>query len=342
MKVLQVIDNLYPGGAERVFVNLCNWLDEKGVEVIPAILVGTGLDLLDEIHTRYEPVVLGRKSRWDIDAARQLLGLMKGVDLIHVHMRHNYRYVRLVHGIFGGRKPILFHDHSSNKRVPFGFRHIWKPGNYVGVSEELNGWARDELRIPPEKVFLLENAIDNLSLPDRVPTRDLVFVSNFKPQKNQLFALDVVRNLKFNLDFYGQVQDRTYFQKLKSVAECFSKNGAVRFISYCRNIQSVLANYRLGLHTSLSETGPLVLMEYLAQGLPFLAYHTGEVARKVSREFPQYFINSFDLDAWCARIEELMSAEPDREKMAVVFEKHFGKENYIRKCLNIYQSILRS
>ena len=342
MKVLQVLDNLYLGGAERVFVNLCNWLDEKGVEVIPAILVGTGLDLLDEIHTRYEPVVLGRKKRWDIDAASQLADLMKGVDLVHVHMRHNYRYVKLVQTIFNVKTKMLIHDHSSFESVPFGFKWLFKPQYYIGVSERIKNWAERNFQSQIKESFLLENTIEVCTSLHEAPSRDLVLVSNIKPNKNQQFALEVAKARKLSLDFYGQIQNADYYQKLKNIVEGSLDGIDVRFIHDCMNIQPVLGHYRLGLHVSLRETGPLVIMEYLAQGLPFLAYYTGEVARIVSREFPKYFINSFELDAWCARIEQLMAEKADSEKMMVVFEKHFGKEIYIEKCLNIYKKVLRS
>jgi glycosyltransferase involved in cell wall biosynthesis len=95
----------------------------------------------------------------------------------------------------------------------------------------------------------------------------------------------------------------------------------------------------LGLHTSKSETGPLVLIEYLAQGLPFLAYDTGEVASILKPYFPEYFMDNFDIDKWEQRITKLLKENPDYDKMNFVFEKHFGKEQYFEKLNAIYTCI---
>jgi glycosyltransferase involved in cell wall biosynthesis len=43
----------------------------------------------------------------------------------------------------------------------------------------------------------------------------------------------------------------------------------------------VLAGADAGIVTSKNETGPLVVLEYMAAGLPFVATDTGEITRQV-------------------------------------------------------------
>ncbi|RMG98311.1 MAG: glycosyltransferase [Chloroflexi bacterium] len=348
MKVLQIIDNLYTGGAERVMVNMCNWLDQAGVEIVPVLIDGRGTDLLSEIHTRTEPVILKRKGRLDFSAANRLAALMKETDIVHVHMRYNFRYVYLIKWLFGLSKPIILHDHFGkikiDKRVPFGFRWIFRPAAYIGVSTELVQWAKDNLKTSNKDSFwLLQNAISRegkAAIPCLGNKSALVLVSNIKKVKNQQFALNLAEKGDLTIDFIGQIQDENYFNELIKYVRERQIERQTRFLHDVTNVQRLLGGYRLGIHTSISETGPLTIIEYLAQGLPFVAYRTGEAAEKIAEEFPEFFLDTFEVDAWLDRIRYLLESPPDKEKMGAVFDKHFSKENYIAQCLDIYHRIL--
>ena len=55
----------------------------------------------------------------------------------------------------------------------------------------------------------------------------------------------------------------------------------ISIIQNCYNIEDRLTHYQLALHSSKLEAGPLVLLEYLSQGVPFLSFKTGEVVDKI-------------------------------------------------------------
>ena len=92
------------------------------------------------------------------------------------------------------------------------------------------------------------------------------------------------------------------------------------------NIQSKLSNYQIAIHVAHSESGPLVLMEYLIQGLPFLAHKTGEVADVLYSELPECFVNSLEKHEWNRKLEFLRSNMPDEKKMKNLFMRiNFGE-----------------
>lgn len=346
MKILQVIDNLYPGGAERVMVNLCNWLHAEGVQIEVALIVGKGTELLNQLNPAIPVHFISRYNKFDINSAKKLANLLSRFELAHIHMRHNYRYVKIVALLYAKTIPLLFHDHygkiAVDRQVPAGFRTFFRPHHYIGVSNELTNWAIERLRIFTTKVFLLENVVEKLPIGNQNKVADLVMLSNIKPSKNQLFALEIVKSSTWSLDLYGGSQDEIYAEKVKGSIQSQQMSGKVKWVSNCSEAQKELNKYRLGLHTSISETGPLVIIEYLAQGLPFVAYRTGEAAEKISQDFPEFFMDNFEVEGWVGRIRELLTSPPDKEKMAYVFEKHFSKQAYVYKCLKIYQSVLRS
>ena len=59
--------------------------------------------------------------------------------------------------------------------------------------------------------------------------------------------------------------------------------------------QAYLHNAKVGLHVSKSETGPLVLLEYMCKSMPFIAYDTGEIAQHIKINFPSLIKDNFDM-----------------------------------------------
>lgn len=341
MTVLHLIDNLAPGGAERVMVNACNWLNEADCHVEAILIVGDRRDLGDLLHQDIPLHILGRRSRFDWRAAARLAALMRRANIVHVHMRHNYRYAALVAKVFGVYTKLILHDHSSSPATMWGLNSVFKPRFYVGTSTFSIQYAHYQLR-HPEHTFLLENAVEAFPEQAHSEQKGIVLVSNIKPIKNQEFSLRLAPFLPDELHCYGAVQDFTYYDALLKTCRAEGLENRVFFhTNYC-HIPAVLGDYRLGLHVSPNETGPLAVIEYLAQGLPFLAYRTGAAAYLIGREFPEYFIDHFEPEGWAERIRQLIAVPPDRIRMKQVFECHFSKTRYVSQCLEIYRHILAS
>lgn len=338
MKILQVIDTLHVGGAEKVFVDICNLLVEKNEEVSALFLLESGT-LKKELNDKIHFFELFRSNKWSLTKMKDCSIILKDYDIIHCHFRHVYRYISVVNIFFPFKSKVILHDHYGsidlNKKVPLFFSTFLKPKYYIGVSKSLTSWAKESLKIKEASVFQLENIIQKKShklfLEDSF---DFVLVSNIKPIKNNLFAVELVKQLNKSLLLIGQNQDTNYFNELKN-----SISDKVIIKTDVSNAQSVLHLAKFGLHTSISETGPLVLIEYLAHHIPFLAYETGEVAMTLKKYFPDFFIDNFDLTKWEERIIQIQNKTIDTNQFEEVFKKEFGKENYYQKMINIYLCI---
>ncbi len=342
MKVLQVIDSLQIGGAEKIVIQISNLLNRSGITVELVVVYSDGI-LRESLDTNIPVHFLFRKSRIDFVAAKKLAVLAREFDLIHVHMRHNYRYVALIKKLFPFKSKLILHDHFGSieidKSVPKGLKTLMKPTFYIGVSKALTNWAKKDLNLSPEKVFLLENTIHFVAAKKEYPLGNLVLVSNIKPIKNQLFALELLAQTNKKLTIFGAVQDRSYWNQVKASVEEKKLENRVNIIHDCTEVQPLLPSFQLGINTSVSESGPLVLLEFLAHGLPFLAYKTGAISRKLNTEFPEYFVDHFDVSIWQAKIMDLLTKKPDQEKMHAVFKKYFSEDQYLKRCLKIYKQV---
>lgn len=349
MRVLQVIDSLDVGGAERVFVNLTNLLYEQKIDVSILLLVSDGV-LLNEINNNIPIIRLQRSKRFEFKKIKKLVEVIQGFDIVHVHLKHNYRYVCFSAKLF--RVPIsniIFHDHShsygvkkiSRKNLKDSFfKNLFKPKNYIGVSKENCLWAEKYLNLSKQNVFLLENTV-RLSYQNKTKNarKGGVIVSNITPIKNLTFAIHLFKELKIPLTIYGKIRDKQYHLELLDLIDELHMKDDVKIITNCKHIQAELHKYVFAIHSSLKETGPLVLIEYLAQGLPFLSFNTGQVYEKLKPVIPEFFINNFDLECWKQQVSNIQKIDSMRIK--TIYELYFNEINHFQVCLKIYHQILR-
>jgi glycosyltransferase involved in cell wall biosynthesis len=344
VRVLHVIDQLNTGGAERVCIDLANLSSEHGLTVgILILLHKSNLD--SDINLNVHVYYLHRQSKFNIRKYFEVAVICREYDVVHIHMRHVYRYMAVVNLFTKMPVAMVLHDHfgdiRSRKEVPFLFKSLFKPNFYIGVSSELTNWAIQNLGIQKQQVFLLPNIVRaSKSVFSQVDDAgDIVVVSNIRNTKNIGFAIQLAVALNLKLDIIGQVADPVYLNRLKEEVRALQAEALIRFVHDCYDVQSRLENYRLALHTASSETGPLVLIEYLAKGTTFLAFRTGEVAESLYQMLPELFMDNFDIDTWKNRLLQLLEKPIDKVILKTIFQNNFNEEKYLNKCLTIYQSI---
>ncbi len=354
--VVQVIDQLNIGGTERVLVTLSNLLYEHGHNVSVITTVATG-PLASQLNKNISVINLHRKWKWSPVTMYRLIQAIKGFDIIHVHSSYNLRYVYLAAKLFGLRRQVFFHEHYGdihiNPSVAWHQKFIYPRVIFICVSKQLALWAEQQLMMPSGKIFILPNTvIKSLSLPRLKRAgvqKNILLVSNFRPTKNIGFAIELFEQLikeqteNFRLDIIGQAADKTYHEHIIEMINAKGLSNYISIISNCNEIQPLLAGYDLALHAAKSESGPLVLIEYLAQSLPFLSYETGEVAAQIKNDLPEFVISTFNIDEWIRAIHHLLNADTQvlQSRMAAVFEKYFSEESYYEKCIAIYKAGLR-
>lgn len=338
MKVLQVIDKLNVGGAERVFVDMVNILATTGTPAEVLLFDNTGV-LTTQLNSSVTVHNLARDNKYSIAKLSQVHKLCSRFNIVHVHMRHCYFYMRLAQLLFAGKYKLILHDHygdiNIDQQVPFRLKGMFKPKYYIGVSSTLTGWAKKYLH--PKYAFLLRNTIiPSVKVQYTQPANNKAFViSNIRKTKNIGFAVSLAKKMNWELTVYGNKNDVAYYQQL---TEQIDGNNKINIVDGVNDFSGLYNNYALALHCATSETGPLVLLEYMAYGIPFLAYRTGEVAGTVAEELPLHFIDNFETVDWEKRISQLQQTDCTG-KLKEVFNKHFSVDKYRDTCLAIYQSI---
>ncbi|WP_171032320.1 glycosyltransferase [Polaribacter aestuariivivens] len=337
MKILQVIDKLDVGGAERIFVNITNLLYAENINVSVLTFSKKGI-LQKEINKKINIEKYQRLSKFSINDAKKLSIIINNYDIVHVHMRHVFRYVKLVAFLFKTKSKIILHDHSSDfDKIPFLLNSILRPKYYIGVSKELINWGKTKLKVKNEHCFLLQNTVVKINETNiNTKKNGAVLVGNIKPDKNQLFAIQLIAKLNLELVIFGKIQDHNYYLTLVKEIENLKLKEKVTFVHDETNVQKELKKFKFALNTSKKESGPLVLIEFLAQSLPFISYKTGEISEVLENDLPDYFINNFNEDKWLEKINFLKKSKYDLES---IYQAKFSPNIYIKKCLSIYQKI---
>jgi len=366
--ILHVIDSLAPGGAERMAVEIANATD-KSMYRLGICVTRSDTTLAKEIDPSVALHVLGRDSRFDRKGIRRFQELVREsrVDLFHVHGRSSMAFVAMARTLRLVRQPVLFHDHYGrielDDSIPlwlklWGRTHV---SQYVGVSSRLSEWAQ-RAGIHPSRIAVIENALNldrileaqpvDIRRELNIPESTLVglWVGGIRPQKGLELLFRALRELHCDIPFVilviGGVGDQNYYQKCLRELEQLGRLDQVRLLGSRGDIPNILrGGVDFAVISSLSESGPLVLIEYMAAGLPFVATHVGNICQRAHDLGVPGFVPPGNPLALARALQQLLSLSPLERKERGEIGRHIALEHFdIRKHMprwyQLYEKVL--
>jgi glycosyltransferase involved in cell wall biosynthesis len=306
-RVLAATDTLEVGGAERVAVDIVNSLDRERHDAFFCATRGDG-PLRDVLLPDVEVGVIGRRATWDIAGMLRFAQWVnaRDIDLIHTHGRGTMQFVALCRRIGLVDVAHVYHDHYGHlhldRRASAGLRSaLHTVDGFLGVDQRLCTWAREDVGLPEERVHLVRSGVDLTRFVDVEPIDlrtvfdlsgvevVLVMVANYRRQKDHptvlralaLLPPDVRRRL--GVVTVGSTESEPgYFDRCWAMAEDLGVTDQIRVAGVRDDTLRLLAGADAGLLASKNETGPLVVLEYMASRLPFVATDTGEITRAIA------------------------------------------------------------
>jgi len=181
-------------------------------------------------------------------------------------------------------------------------------------------WVRDLLRlngVPSEKITLSRQGLADANVapdpqPGSIGPRELrvVFLGRLDPTKGADLLIEAIRRLpqfKVSLDLYGAAQGEAgekYEQKLNALA---GGDQRIRFHSPVAPSQVValLQNHDLlAVPSQWLESGPLVVLEAFAAGVPVLGSNLGGIRELVEHGINGFLVEHDKVEAWAAALEK--------------------------------------
>jgi glycosyltransferase involved in cell wall biosynthesis len=358
MTILHLIDTLNIGGAERVLVTICNIFHQKKCKIDVLTILTPG-KYADGLLPGIKVYTLNRKWKFNPLKLYRLSRIVNKYDIVHVHMRYDLRYLFLAKLLFGFKTKIVSHDHYGSividPAVPKFSKFILKRVTYAAVSQDLIEWAVNKVGLPREDTFLLSNIVqikNNLPIRSIAKQHSILMVANIRPAKNIEFALELMkafreRGYEYTLDIVGQINDTEYYQKIVRMMDEHQLQDRIKLIHDCYDIQAIIPRYAMAIHTAKSESGPLVLIEYLGHAIPFLTFKTGRVVEQMQNELPEMIISTFNLEEWISSMGNLPKKseggikEDLKKRMNRVFTKYYSEDKYYKDCLTVYERALK-
>ena len=305
MRVVQIIDSLEAGGAERMAVNYANALAHK-IDFSGLIATRKEGALKDNIESEVSYLFLRKKKRIDFWAIFRLRNYLKKnkVDIIHAHSS-SYFLAVLVKLTLPQTK-IIWHDHYGTRvkearkenRVLI-FSSILFSTIFV-VNLELEEWSKKNMKC--SRVIFIPNFAKFQNIDDQKTHlkgndgKRIVVIANLKNPKNHILVLKAFLNLKLNevgwsLHLIGRDYFDHYSAVLKDVIKSNSQEDYIHLYGEKNDIKYILSQASIGILASTYEGFPVTLLEYGLAGLAVISTSAGYCSNIIKNEFNGLLFN---------------------------------------------------
>lgn len=355
IRIIQLIDSLEPGGAERIAVTIANELVDN---VAFSGLVVTRLEgsLKNTINENVRYAFVNKKKAIDFSALLCLRDFVKTnkVNIIHAH-GSSYFFAILLKLTMPSVQ-IFWHDHFGNRvksqKGYFLLRlfSVFFSGVFT-VNEALKNWAQEKLRV--KYVEFLPNFTSESTdeIPVTIlkgdPNKSIVFLANLHHPKNHILALksfliSKIANEGWNLHLIGKDKKDSYSEELKNFIQQNDLQEAVFIYGSCNDVSSILKQAKVGILVSSYEGFPVTLLEYGMAGLTVISTDVGYCSTIIQNEATGYLIASDNeaqlQDAFIKIANESHKNATLAKKLNTFVKNNYASEKVIQKIIASYQN----
>lgn len=355
MRVLQLIDSLRPGGAERMAVSYANAF-AKRTEF--SFLCCTRVE--GQLKSSLSPAVgylfLQKKSSLDPKAFLRLRRFVKknGIHIIQAHSSSYFMAVLLKLSLPGLK--LVWQDHLGRvpeKKPP----PILKTASYffdgiLSVNSFIEGWASKHLSA--KKGRHIKNFLPEDKRKGRNPafllgddTFKIICVANLKHPKDHLNLLKAFKILfqKWNslsLHLIGKIENDRYSEEVKNYLPENNLKDKVFLYGAKEEVASLLREADLGVLSSSSEGLPVALLEYGRAGLPVVCTLVGECSEVIGN-FGK-LVPSKNPAALAGAMEFYLENEAQRKNDALKFQekvlREYSEETVMEEVMGYFEGIV--
>ena len=346
MKILQVIDTLNIGGAERMCVNISNLLTSKSVE--NSILVTRKFGPLSKQVNPVKIDLISKNNGLDFLGFYRFINVIKSKrpDVLHAHSTSIY-WAFLAKLFFPGIK-LIWHDHdgmseylrdSDRKLIKFISQYFHAT---IVVNQLLFDWNKRNTY--SKNVYFLRNfslfkKTIGKTKNDKIK---IVCLANFREQKDHMTlfrALELIPNtVNFECVCAGQVSDEVYFQQLKDFCRINLSN-RVKYFGEVEDVEELLLSADIGVLSSKSEGLPVALLEYGCAGLAVVVTNVGQCAVVLDNGQFGRIVEKGNASQMAEVLLHLINNDEQRSQLGENFKCHieneYGSELFYKEYISI-------
>lgn len=357
MRILQLIDSLEAGGAERMAVNYANALADK-IDFSGLVVTRKEGSLLNQLSNSVPYLYLNKKRAIDFKALFKLRKFIvqNKVEIIHAHgtsffmaflLKLMYFKIKIVwHEHYGARANQTKRDNLILLFSSFFFSSIFV------VNHQLEAWAKNMLFT--KKVFYIPNFasldenLQKVTLLKGNEGKRIVCLANLKQPKNHIVLLFAFKELKlkdlgWSLHFIGKDYNDDYSNNLKDFINEENLKEAVFIYDSRNDIQNILAQANLGILCSTNEGFPVSLLEYGLAKLPVISTNVGYCSEIIKNNSTGLLFDPLNEIELQKQLQKLIFDKESRETFGLhlyelVLEK-YSRNKVIQLLLSKYNTL---
>lgn len=297
MKVIQLIDSLRSGGAEKMAVSYANALASRIDASYLCCTRKEGL-LKKKLHPEVQYLFLNKKSTFDLSAILRFRRFVVRNEINIIQAHSSSWFLALMVKLTISNVTVVWHDHYGKElaKRKSGFllpASLFFDG-IISVNKDLKSWAKEKLYA--ERVRFYPNFLLNDSIRDagenQFPILDgrndfkIICLANFRPQKDHInlleaFQMLIQKDYHVSLHLVGKVGHSSYCQKVRKFIHDKNLQSRIFVHGEQENVKDLLIQCHLGVLSSASEGLPLALLEYGQAGLPVVSTRVGQCAQVI-------------------------------------------------------------
>ena len=357
MRILQLIDSLEPGGAERMAVNYANALAGT-IEFSALVATRKEGALKNQLASGVSYLFLNRKKTIDFNAIFRLRKFVKTHEIQIVHAHGTSFFIAFLLKMTMPSIKIVWHDHYGDSEFlsqrKFFFLKIasFFFSGIISVNSKLAQWSLKKLYC--KKVICLFNFVLFETAENKVTTlkgndsKRIVCIANLRIQKNHNMLLEVAEIVRENYPEWtyhliGKDFEDDYADMIQSEITARSLENTVYLYGSRNDINWILAQSDIAILTSDSEGLPVALLEYGYFGKPVVCTDVGEISSVISSYEDGFLCAAGDSETFGSLLVTLIQNPEMQKQMGVNLKnkitKHFSQDSVIFDYLNFLKRI---
>lgn len=351
MRILQLIDSLETGGAERMAVNYANILSQK-IELSALIATRAGGGLESQIDSKVVFEILNKKSTIDFKSIKSLYRFCKFNKINWIHAHSSSFFLAVIIKCLLPSIKIVWHDHYGTKSQ---ITRLFKYSLFISkhlfsvilvVNDDLKKWSETILK--HKKVYYLPNftfsnnflAFTELSFKY---SKKILCLANLRFQKNHELLLKVASVIKnkyphWTFHLVGDNKNDGYAENIKQMIKTNQLENNVFIYGSKQDIDNIIIQSDICVLTSRIEGLPVSLIEYGKNKKPVVCTAVGEIPNIINNQ-NGFIVPSDDVDAFVNALVSLIENPELRKTMGEnlykTIQNDFSAEIIIEKYLDI-------
>ena len=355
MRILQIIDSLEAGGAERMAVNYANAIANE-MEFSGIVVTRKEGALQEHLDKKVAYLFLNKKRILDWRALFRLRQFVVQNKITHIHAHSTSFFIAFLLKLIHPKIKLIWHDHYGDseflsKRPTASLKiALLVFDGIISVNQKLKVWAAQKM--PVKNVIYLpnfpskESEVVAYTILNGNAGKRIVCLANLRVQKNHFLLVEVAKRLKvshpeWSFHLVGKDFEDAYSKQIRKLILEFQLENTIFSYGSRQDVGNTLEQSDIAILTSQSEGLPVALLEYGSHKKAVVVTDVGEIPTLIQNDVNGFIVASQEPELFYKALIELISNEPLRTKLGAALyntiEMNYSETTVINKYRNWLQ-----